>query len=81
MNGESDSGGGMTTIGKIIIVKITFLVISLGGITVIWNLPRPFSDISILLGIAWIFFTSRIVRWFFIRMGWTTKEREGILFK
>lgn len=81
MNGESDSGGRTTTLGKTIIVKTTFLVMSLGGITVIWNLPRPFSDISILLGIAWIFFTSRILRWFFIRMGWTTKEREGILFK
>jgi hypothetical protein len=81
MNGESDSGGRTTTLGKIIVVKITFLVISLGGITVIWNLPRPISDISILLGIAWIFFTSRILKWFFIRIGWTTKEREGSIFK
>lgn len=77
MKSEIERAGNETSIGKIIIVKIAFLVMSIGGITIIWNLPRPLSDVSILLGIGWIILTSKFLAWFFIRIGWTTKEREN----
>ena len=67
----------MSERGRRFLVNCVFLLVSLGGITVIWNLPSPLSDFSILLGIAWVYLTSRSMRWLVIRIGWSTKEREG----
>lgn len=43
----------------------------------IWNLPRPYSEISILLSLGWLVATSKLVKWLIVRLGWSTKEREG----
>ena len=67
----------MSEIARVLLVRVAFLLICLVGITVSWNLPSPISDISILIGLAWIVLTSKMLKWFVVRMGWSTKEREG----
>lgn len=67
----------MPEFGKLLLVRAVFVLVTLGGIAVIWNLPRPFSEVSILIGLAWIVLTSKVLKWLVVRLGWSTREREG----
>jgi len=67
----------MSEIGRAVLVKLTFVLICLGGVAVVWNLPPPLSDVSILIAMAWVVLTSKILKWFVVRIGWSTKDREG----
>lgn len=77
-NGHGNQRGGcMSEIGRAVLVKLTFVLICLGGVAVVWNLPPPLSDVSILIAMAWVVLTSKILKWFVVRIGWSTKDREG----
>ncbi len=67
----------MPEIGKLLLVRALFVLLTVVGIAVVWNLPRPFSDISIIIGLAWIILASKFLQWLVVRLGWSTKEREG----
>lgn len=67
----------MPEIGKLLLVRALFVLLTVVGIAVVWNLPRPFSDISIIIGLAWIILASKFLKWLVVRLGWSTKEREG----
>jgi hypothetical protein len=67
----------MAEVAKAVLIKVVFLVMCMGGITVIWNLSSPIPDLSILFGLAWVVITSKVLRWFVIHIGWSTAEREG----
>lgn len=67
----------VSEIGRAVVAKCAFVLMCVVGIAVVWNLPSPFSDISILIGLAWIVLTSKLLKWLVVRIGWSTKEREG----
>lgn len=67
----------MSEFAKAMLAKCAFVLMCLVGIAVVWNLPPPLSDISILIGLAWIVLTSKLLKWLVVRIGWSTREREG----
>ena len=67
----------MSEVGRAILARLAFVPTSIGGVTVIWNLPRPYSELSILLSLGWTVVTSEQLKWLIVRLGWSTKEREG----
>lgn len=67
----------VSEIGRALVAKCAFVLMCVVGIAVVWNLPPPLSDISILIGLAWIVLTCKVLKWLVVRMGWSTREREG----
>jgi hypothetical protein len=61
---------------KIIVGHCTFFVVYIGGLVTFWSLPGLISEASPVFAIVWLFATSKGLKWFFVRIGWTTNERE-----
>lgn len=66
----------MTRLAQVVIVKVAFIVICFGGIATFWALPRPIRDFSLVFTLAWVVITSKLLTWFFVKVGWTTEEIE-----
>lgn len=62
---------------KRIIAGTTFATVYVVGVTLFWNLPKPVSDASPLFAFLWFFMTTKITKWSFVKIGWTTHEAEA----
>lgn len=61
---------------KRFLVMAAFVAVYFSGTFTVWMMPGRIPEIMPLFAIVWMYVTLRLLRYFFIKSGWTTEESE-----